>query len=165
MPWLQFLRDQYKHSAVDKCISPYKTYISEFLLRWPEIRSILWSHHYKAMRKCSNAFYPKIALYQATLDDPHAVLTQWPLFQVIRVHMRPKSCFASKFWYNKDRALWMVPMRTRIERYTTWPTWLTTWPHVTLTWGQILTLIFKGQQVYILTRLDERSTLVPKTCQ
>ena len=48
-----------KLSGVDKGISTYKTYISEFRFRWPEVRSVLRPHHYKAMGKCSYAVYSK----------------------------------------------------------------------------------------------------------
>ena len=44
------------------------------------------------------AIYVKIFLHWATPDDPYAVLTQWPLLQVIRGHTRSHSCFAPKFW-------------------------------------------------------------------
>ena len=32
---------------------------------------------------------------------------------------------------------------------------------VTLTWGQILTLTFRGQKIYLSTRLGERNTMAP----
>ena len=44
-------------------ISTYKTYISEFLFRWPKFRSILRPLHYKAMGEKSNLFFT----YQARL--------------------------------------------------------------------------------------------------
>ena len=74
-------------SGVDKGINTYKMFISEFRLRWPEIRSILRPYHYKSMGKYSNAVFPKVRvgteeylkifLYWATLDDPYA-LQFWP---------------------------------------------------------------------------------------
>ena len=46
-----------KLSGLDKDISTYKTYISEFQFQWREFRSILRPEHYKATGKCSNVIF------------------------------------------------------------------------------------------------------------
>ena len=43
--------------------------------------------------RCERAIYLKIFLHWAPPDDPYAVLTQWPILQVIRGHMRSHSFF------------------------------------------------------------------------
>ena len=40
-----------KLSGIDEGISTYKTYISRFWFQWPEVRSVLRPHHYKAKEK------------------------------------------------------------------------------------------------------------------
>ena len=47
-------------SGADKGVSTYKTYVSKFWLRWPEITSISWPCHYKAMGKCSDDLFSKV---------------------------------------------------------------------------------------------------------
>ena len=61
-------------------------------------------------RKCDGNIYLKMFFNWANLDDPYAILTKWPLLRFIRGHMRSNSFFASNFWFNRDRALGMVPI-------------------------------------------------------
>ena len=44
-------------SEYDEVISAYKTYISDFLYRWPQVRSFLRPPHYKSMGKKSTPLY------------------------------------------------------------------------------------------------------------
>ena len=46
-----------KLSEYDKIISAYKTYILDFLYRWPQVRSFLRRPHYKSMGKKSTLLY------------------------------------------------------------------------------------------------------------
>ena len=46
-----------KLSEYDEVISAYKTYISDFWYRWPQVRSILRPPHYKSMGKKSTLLY------------------------------------------------------------------------------------------------------------
>ena len=46
-----------KLSEYDEVISAYKTYISDFLYRWPQVRSFLRPPHYKSMGKKSTLLY------------------------------------------------------------------------------------------------------------
>ena len=46
-----------KLSEYDEVISAYKMYISDFLYRWPQVRSFLRPHHYKSMGKKSTPLY------------------------------------------------------------------------------------------------------------
>ena len=46
-----------KLSEYDEVISAYKTYISEFVYRWPHVRSFLRPPHYKSMGKKSTPLY------------------------------------------------------------------------------------------------------------
>ena len=46
-----------KLSEYDELISVYKTYISDFWYRWPQVRSFLRPPHYKSMGKKSTPLY------------------------------------------------------------------------------------------------------------
>ena len=46
-----------KLSEYDEVTSAYKTYISDFLYRWPKVRSFLRPPHYKSMGKKSTLLY------------------------------------------------------------------------------------------------------------
>ena len=46
-----------KVSVYDEVISAYKTYISDFWYRWPQVRSFLRPPHYKSMGKKSTPLY------------------------------------------------------------------------------------------------------------
>ena len=46
-----------KLSEYDEVISAYKTYISDFLYRRPQVRSFLRPPHYKSMGKKSTLLY------------------------------------------------------------------------------------------------------------
>ena len=46
-----------KLSEYDELISAYKTYISDFWYRWPQVRSFLRPTHYKSMGKKSTPLY------------------------------------------------------------------------------------------------------------
>ena len=69
------------------------------------------------------------------------------------------------WWNNLETWAWphckcaMLALSRSIEWYVTWPTSVNMWPHVTLTRGKMLT--FQNNHVYVLTRLNERSTMVP----
>ena len=47
----------FKLSAFHKAIDIYNLHISDFWYLWPEVRWILWPHHYKSMGKNSNCSY------------------------------------------------------------------------------------------------------------
>ena len=51
-----------------------------------------------------------ILIYWVTLDDTHAVLTQWPLLPVIRGHKSSNSFFLPLTFDRRGRALGMDPM-------------------------------------------------------
>ena len=111
-----------KISGVDKGISTYKTYISEFGFQWIQVRPIFWpDHHYRARGKCSNASYSEstgetllvisklscVRLFSMT--HIYVALTPWPLLRVIRGHMRSNAFFVYNIWWNRDRSVRLVP--------------------------------------------------------
>ena len=57
--WLQFnnIRINIKLSGADWGTSTCRVHISESWFQWPEVSSTFWPYHYRAMGKCSNAFY------------------------------------------------------------------------------------------------------------
>ena len=130
---------------VDNRVSTQKTCILEFWCRWPDVRSISWQDHYKAMGKCSNAFHSEsargIMLIISRLCNLRPLSmthkTQWPLLPVIRAIWGQ-----IRFWtplQNIDRAVRLVTMcfscqdastdmqhdQSGSRRDLTWP-----WPEV-----------------------------------
>ena len=74
-------------SGVDEGISNYKTYILEFWFWWPEVSSILRSHHYKAMGNCSYAAYSESTSGNVLFISRHS-------------YIRPLSMTRMQFWPN-----------------------------------------------------------------
>ena len=56
-PRLQGFRESYWTLEYDEVISAYKTFISDFWYRWPQVRSFLRPPHYKSMGKKSTPLY------------------------------------------------------------------------------------------------------------
>ena len=81
-----------KLSGVDKYINTYKTYISESWFRWPNIRSILIPHHYKAIGNVHMPLIPKVQLGTCYLS--HDILTraaESTNFKRLRLRLRPEN--------------------------------------------------------------------------
>ena len=94
-------------------------------------------------------------------------LTQWPLLQVIRGHLRSNSFLLLPFDRIEIKYCgWSkcVSLAWTYRPICNMPYWLATWPPVALTWGQIVTLTFYGQMTHISTRLDERTTVAVELC-
>ena len=98
-----------KLSGVGKGVNAYKTFISEFWFRWPEVRSILKPHHYKAMGKWSYAVFPNVRAGTYYLSHDILILghSRWPVCicdQMTSPSGHSKSYegtfvfFASNFW-------------------------------------------------------------------
>ena len=86
-----------KLSEYDEVTSAYKTYISDFLYRWPKVRSFLRPPHYKSMGKKINsviftsaqAYLSGIISYRTVMDNLAKNLHCLPLersFEVTRGH-------------------------------------------------------------------------------
>ena len=59
-PWGYSFQEIYtKLTWIDKGICTYKAFVSEAWFQRPEVRSMLWPDHYKAIGKCSNTLYFK----------------------------------------------------------------------------------------------------------
>ena len=97
-----------KLSWGDNGVSTYKTEISEFWIRWPEVRSILWSEHYNAMKKIVQMpFSPKLWVGTCYSSQDFLILGhfRWPMcsFDPITIlrfiwgHLRSTSFFPLTF--------------------------------------------------------------------
>ena len=145
-----------KLSGYHKTIITHKTCISDFRLRWPKVRSILWPPHYKAMGE--NKIFPirfkfgyiTITIYiytrillmiqvQILVDDLHRGHLGSP--EVTNMFLR-----ITQNWEELETWAWphcACLVTTHRYRYATWPTWVKMWPRVILTRGQIFTWPFK----------------------
>ena len=78
-----------KLSEYDEVISAYKTYISDFLYRWPQVRLLLRPPHYKSMGKKSTlviftlaqAFLSGIISYRTVVDNSSKKLHYLPTYK------------------------------------------------------------------------------------
>ena len=92
-----------KLSEYDEVISAYKTYISDFWYRWPQVRSFL--RHYVNGQKINSviftlaqSFLRGIISYRTVVDNSSKKLHYLPLqrsFEVTRGH---QPSFANNFW-------------------------------------------------------------------
>ena len=117
-----------KLSGVDKCISTYNTYISEFWFRWHEVRPIARRHHYKAVENVHMSFFPEARvgtcyLSQDILTSGHSrwlVCSFDPMTSPLG-HLRSyevKWVFYPHFWQNRDRAP-LIVLKCLPNRVTT----------------------------------------------
>ena len=89
------------HELIRASVGTYNAYISEFWFRWPEGRSILRPHHYKAMGKCSYAVFSRKYKWKRAVD-----LKIWPAYIFDPMTHTPGHSrsyevtfvFASNFW-------------------------------------------------------------------
>ena len=109
-----------KRSEYNEVISAYKTYISDFWYRWPQVRSFLRPPHYKSMGKKSTLLY---LLWRKRFWVESYRIGQWwtirekkllylPLqrsFEVTRGH---QPSFANNFWSKRDRDVGLVSVRS-----------------------------------------------------
>ena len=108
-----------KFSEYDEVISAYKTFISDFWYRWPQVRSFLRPPHYKSMGKKSTliftlaqAFLSGIISYRTVVDNSSKKLHYLPLqrsFEFTRGH---QPSFANNFWSKRDRDVGLVSVRS-----------------------------------------------------
>ena len=96
------------------------TYISDFLYRWPQVRSFLRPPHYKSMGKKINfviftlaqAYLSGIISYRTVVDNTSKNLNCLPLersFEVTRGH---QPSFANNVWSKRDRDFGLVSVRS-----------------------------------------------------
>ena len=92
-----------KLSKYDEVIGAYKTYISDFWYRWPQVRSFLRPHHYKSMGKKSGQVWLCRAMYSDWVSSSAFASA------CVYVHFRLKqsSCSCAK---------WMRVLFESIER-------------------------------------------------
>ena len=108
-------------SEYDEVISAYKTYISDFWYRWPQVRSFLRPPHYLPISQwqkinsviftLSQAYLSEIISYRTVVDNSSKNLHCLPLeksFEVTRGH---QPSFANNIWSKKDRDVRMVSVR------------------------------------------------------
>ena len=103
----------------DELISTYKTYISDFLYRWPQFRSFLRPPHYVKGQKLNSviftlaqAYLSGIISYRTVVDNSSKNLHCLPLersFEVTRGH---QPSFANNFWSKRDRDVGLVSVRS-----------------------------------------------------
>ena len=109
-----------KLSAYDEVISAYKTYISDFWYRWPQVRSFLRPPHYKSMGKKSTLLY--LLWRKRFWVESYRIGQLWTIwekkmhylplqrsFEVTRGH---QPSFANNFWSKRDRDVGLVSVRS-----------------------------------------------------
>ena len=161
-----------KLSEYDKVISAYKTYISDFWYRWPQVRSFLRPPHYKSMGKKSTPLYLfwrkpiwvlVIISYRTVVDNSNKNLHCIPLersFDVTRGH---QPSFANNFWSKRDRDMRLASGRSSWPGESNDMQYDPLWPSRDLgltTWVQTLTLTFQSHFICGSTRLNETNTMV-----
>ena len=109
-----------KLSEYDDVISAYKTYISDFWYRWPQVRSFLRPPHYKSMGKKSTLLY--LLWRKRFWVESYRIGQLWTIrvkkmhhlplqrsFEVTRGH---QPSFANNFWSKRDRDVGLVSVRS-----------------------------------------------------
>ena len=109
-----------KLSEYDEVISAYKTYISDFWYRWPQVRSFLRPPHYKSMGKKSTMLY--LLWRKRFWVESYRIGQLWTIrakklhylplqrsFEVTRGH---QPSFANNFWSKRDRDVGLVSVRS-----------------------------------------------------
>ena len=106
-------------SEYDRVISAYKTYISDFLHRWPQVRSFLRSPHYVNRQNIisvicifAQAYLSGITSYRTVVDNSSKNLHCLPLkrsFEITRGH---QLSFANNFWSKRVRDVGLVSVRS-----------------------------------------------------
>ena len=92
-----------KVSEYDEVISAYKKYISDFLYRWPQVRSFLRPPHYKSMGKKSTLLY--LLCRKPIWVESYRIGQLWTI--------RVKICIAYDMQYG--------PFRSSRDLGLTWP--------------------------------------------
>ena len=161
-----------KLSEYDELISAYKTYISDFWYRWPQVVSFLRPPHYKSMGKKSTPLYLlwrnhiwvesyRIGqLWTICVKNLHCL----PLERSFEVTRGQKPSFANNFWSKRDRDVGLVSVRS------SWPgesNDMQYYPfrssRVTLAWLDLRSnfdLDLSSHFIYGSTRLNETNTMV-----
>ena len=108
-----------KLSEYDELISAYKTCVSDFWYRWPQVRSFLRPPHYVNGQKINSviftlaqAYLNGIISYRTVVDNSRKNLHCLPLersFEVTRGH---QPSFANNFWSKRDRHVGLVSVRS-----------------------------------------------------
>ena len=171
------------HSSGDKDLklsgfgilpSTYNLYISEFLYRWPKVRSFLESHHYKSMGElstssechlihsiCSGSWYyrslvviiPKNItgdLWKVSLGHPRSpeITSGFSAITFYWIEIETPFDVYRVFLVNAHQMICNMTYFGQV---------------MTLTWGQIFNLTFRGHVIYHSMRLDELRTMAFKS--
>ena len=135
-----------KLSEYDEVISAYKTYISDFLYRWPQLRSFLRPPHYKSIGKKINsdiftlqAYLSGIMPYRTVVDNSSKKLHCLPLERSFEVTRGYQPSFANNFWSKRDRDVGLVSVRSSWPGKSTDMQYDPFWPSrdLDLTWPEV----------------------------
>ena len=142
-----------KLSEYDELISAYKTYISDFWYRWPQVRSFLRPPHYKWMGKKSTPLY--LLWRKHIWVESYRIGPWWTIRVKICIAYPSKGHLRSPEVTNrhlpitfdqKEIETWDWCQYVRIGQanpmISIWSISVITWPWPDLTWGQTLTLTF-----------------------
>ena len=113
-----------KLSEYDELISAYKTYISDFWYRWPQVRSFLRPPHYKSMGKNSTPLY--LLWRKPIWVESYRIGQLWTIRVQICIAYPSKGqlrsaevtnrhlpiSFANNFWSKRDRDVGLVSVRS-----------------------------------------------------
>ena len=164
-----------KLSEYDEIISAYKMYISDFLYRWPQVRSFLRPPHYikvngqkinSVIFTLAEAYLSRIISYRTVVDNSSKNMHCLPLersFEVTRGH---QPSFANNFW-SKREGTWNRCQYVCLGQWNRLICNMTHFGHhVTLAWLDLRSnfeLNIPSHIIYGSRRLNETNTMVSKS--